>query len=232
MANVNLEEYQRECINVEKVFDYVILNSGGTANGLAFTLGVGIDIADLLALLAVPGNSIANVSVSIDTTSCNEMSSTRPNQEVELDNGEVVTLQWVTIEEGAIGLTISFDVVNVAGLVQLPVTGTATIGAGTIAPETLLMCAPVGTTVECDVLPSSTFMPFNFADDGTGLGLTFDLRYNLCQSVQSTDEVTLEVLARLCRPRDIILPEETCEPIMPQQCPMIFPGPDMNGTPE
>ncbi|WP_345242940.1 hypothetical protein [Pontibacillus salipaludis] len=226
---INLEEYRRECIDAQKVFDYVILNAGGTTAGLDVTLLGGLTPAVLCPILNTAGNVIANVSVSIDTSECGEISAAnRPNQEVELDNGEIVTLQWVTLEKGDIDLTISFDILSAAGVLLQAVTGTVTIPAGTVAPETVLLCAPEGTTVQCDVLPSSTFTAFNFVCDET-TGLTIDLRYNLCQSVQTYDIVKLEVLARLCRPRDIILPEETCEPIVPQQCPLIFPGPDMNG---
>ncbi|MCD5325537.1 MULTISPECIES: hypothetical protein [Pontibacillus] len=228
----DLSFYRRECIDATKVFDYVIVSLPGTdtVTSAVGDLTLNPTTADLCTLLdPTTDNRVRNVRTEIlpDASTCGEVDpQSRVDETVEID-GETVTLQWVTIEKDTVTFRFSFDVVDPNGCVLVNVCGTSVID--NIEPEDVLLCAPEGTNVDCMLLPSSTVRPYNFTCGGTADTLTFSVNYNLCQAIQSNDEVKLEVIARLCEPRPLINPIETCEPVTPQQCPVIFPGPRNNG---
>ncbi|MYL35267.1 hypothetical protein GLW08_16200 [Pontibacillus yanchengensis] len=230
----NLNDFRRECIDAKKVFDFVIVSLPGNQAGLEFIPANGTDVDDICEALDM-GGKIVNVQAEViipEDGGCEaDMSSPRTDEEVVLDNGEVITLQWVTVTKDMVTFRVTFDVVDENGCVVVAACGTAEIDD--IEPENVLLCAPEGTMIDCTLLPTTTIKPFNFTCNGSeeeGDVLTFSARFNLCQAIQSYDFVKLEVLARLCEPRDIILPEETCAPLLPQQCPQIFPGPRSMGN--
>ncbi|MCD5325538.1 MULTISPECIES: hypothetical protein [Pontibacillus] len=225
----DLSGFRRECIDAQKVFDYVIVNLEGTDNAVRFFPSNGLTAADICPILDA-GGRLANIQTDVVIPEEGGCSVEVDGDEVVEIDGEEVTLQWVTVtKDEPLTFRISFDVVDENGCVVGSACGTSLIRD--IAQENLLLCAPEGTTVACTLLPSTSIRPYNFRCVGDPIDLRFSVRYNLCQAIQSYDQVKLEVFARLCQPRPIISPVDTCQPIVPQQCPAIFPGTmNMNGS--
>ncbi|MCD5325536.1 MULTISPECIES: hypothetical protein [Pontibacillus] len=220
----NLCDYNRECIDTLKVFDYVIVNRSGTISNIPFTPSNGVTTTEICDLITA-GNQFSNVRVGNIIASCSEIEP-REDQEVELENGESITLQWVTLTNGPITLTITFDIVNDLGQKIDTFCGTISGPANSLPPEQILLCAPEGTEISCEWLPS-TIKAFNVQCIPQGQNpplITLSLTGTLCLAIQSYDEVKLEIFAKQCQPRELINPTTTCAPQAPQQCPQIFPG--------
>lgn len=229
----DLSRFRRECIDAQKVFDYVILSVGGTAD-------VSIPNSEVTVRPFPPSNTafcdalesddnrIEDLKIKVlpEDSMCDEVSpQSRPDQTVELEDGEEVTLQWVSIEKTEVRFRISFKIVNRdTGATVYTFSAIGTIPGTMIPVENVLLCAPEGTMIDCSLLETSTLTAYNFGCSSSDDATTFTVRYNLCQAVQSYDNVKLEVYARLCQPREIISPVDTCEPVKPKQCPSIFPG--------
>ena len=87
-------------------------------------------------------------------------------------------------------------------------------------PESIFLCAPEGTDlvvrlsdIECNVVLNCV---------GGALG-SVDISLNLCQSVQTVTNVTVELPAEFCQPREVFT-EQCPTPTIPAQCPVVFPG--------
>ncbi|MBS3681226.1 hypothetical protein KGF86_13540 [Ornithinibacillus massiliensis] len=206
------------CINTEKVYDWIL-------NEANFDL----TIDDLpLPVNPITGVQLECDDIDIDSVTCTVEPAAddpvvildRVDQEFVVDGAEV-TLQIVNIRK-------TFDVTIFVNL--LPELGGATVEVGTVEfsrCEQVILCAPVGTDINVEFTDLSCFVCTAACDAGTTteadvLDVTLDVR--LCQSIQSTFDVTLEIVAEFCQPRDI-LPFPPCPaPIIPPQCPVVFPN--------
>ncbi|SFM06737.1 hypothetical protein SAMN04487943_10793 [Gracilibacillus orientalis] len=208
------------CINTEKVYDWLL-------NEASFDLNI-----DGLEL---PINTVTGAQLECDDIDLNNVTCTvTPSEEdpfVILDredqvfiiDGEEVTLQVVNIRK-------SFDVIVYVQLI--PELGGRTIEIGTATfsrCEQVILCAPEGTDINVSYTDLDCFVCSVNCDTGTTteideLNVTFTVR--LCQSIQSTYEVTIELEADFCQPRDV-LPVPPCPtPTIPVQCPVVFPALD------
>ncbi|WP_163537031.1 hypothetical protein [Gracilibacillus sp. YIM 98692] len=206
------------CINTEKVFDWIL-------NEATFDLSLN----DLeLPVNPVTGDQLECDDIDLDTVTCTVAPAEvdpivvldREDQVFTVD-GEEVTLQIVNLRK-------NFDVTIFVDLV--PELGGATVEVGTVEftrCEQVILCAPDGTDVDVTYTDLDCFVCTAACDPGTTtevdeLDVTVTVR--LCQSIQSTFDVTLEIVADFCQPRDI-LPFPPCPaPTMPQQCPAVFPN--------
>ncbi|MFD2046662.1 hypothetical protein ACFSTA_20600 [Ornithinibacillus salinisoli] len=211
------------CINTEKVYDWIL-------NEATFDLTLG----DLeLPLNPITGDQLECDDIDIDTVTC-AVAPTEVDPIVILDrvnqefvvNGAEVTLQLVSIRK-------NFEVTVFVDLI--PDLGGATVEVGTVEftrCEQVILCAPEGTDVDVTYTDLDCFVCTAVCDPGTTtevdeIDVTVTVR--LCQSIQSTFDVTLEIVADFCQPRDI-LPFPPCPaPTMPEQCPVVFPNTAGNG---
>lgn len=206
------------CINTEKVYDWIL-------NEATFDL--------TLDDLPLPLNPITGVQLECDDIDINSVTCTvepdpvnpidildRVDQEFVVDGAEV-TLQIVNIRK-------NFDVTIFVNLI--PELGGATVEVGTLGfsrCEQVILCAPEGTDIDVTFTDLNCFVCTAVCDAGTTtdvdvLDVTVNVR--LCQSIQSTYDVTLEIVAEFCQPRDI-LPFPPCPaPTIPPQCPVVFPN--------
>ncbi|WP_404453348.1 hypothetical protein LG329_03385 [Virgibacillus necropolis] len=203
------------CINTEKVYDWII-------NDADFNVA----LADVT--VTVPAGTVCEdiATVTCDVTGA---TATEIGERTDLPfiiDGAEVTLQQVTISK-------TFDVtITVTLLDGTPVTSEVQTFTRL---EQVTLCAPEGTAIEVEYTTNSCFVTsFNCvvpADGSISLtGLSVSLI--LCQSIQSTFPVTLELVAEFCQPRDL-LPVGPCPaPTIPPQCPVLFPsnGDDDNGN--
>ena len=108
--------------------------------------------------------------------------------------------------------------------------GGATVEVGTVEfsrCEQVILCAPEGTDIDVTFTDLDCFVCTAVCDPGTTadideLDVTVTVR--LCQSIQSTFEVTLEIAADFCQPRDLLSFPPCPPPTMPAQCPAVFPS--------
>lgn len=92
--------------------------------------------------------------------------------------------------------------------------------------ERFILCAPESTEISCEVYDAGGSGALLCVDNDNG---DFELSLSLliCQSVQVSADVIMEVEGKICRPRnDIVLPvDHVCDEIpFPKQCPQIFPA--------
>ncbi|MBN9652681.1 hypothetical protein J0K78_00290 [Halobacillus sp. GSS1] len=203
------------CINTEKVYDWII-------NEATFDLSV-----DGLELPVGPdGGQLTCDDIVIDSVTCEvepidvEVLG-RVDQELVVD-GTLLTLQLVNIRKN-FEVTISVELTPELG------GGTVEVGSATFTRcEQVLLCAPEGTDIDVDYTDLSCFVcTASCVENGTEVDeLDVDVTVRLCQSIQSTYDVTLEIVAEFCQPRDI-LPIPPCPtPTIPPQCPVLFPNVD------
>src|SRR5690606_20947610 len=143
----------------------------------------------------------------------------RVNQTFMIDGSEV-TLQLVTIRK-------NFEVTIFVNLVAALGGTTVEVGSAEFSRcEQVLLCAPDDTAIDVTYTDLDCFVCTADCDTtttGTPDELDVTLTVRLCQSIQSTFPVTLEICADFCQPRDV-LPIAPCPaPTMPPQCPVIFP---------
>ncbi|MGP4038679.1 hypothetical protein ACTWP4_02035 [Gracilibacillus sp. D59] len=206
------------CINTEKVFDWIL-------NEATFDLSLN----DLdLPVNPVTGDQLECDDIDLDTVTCTVAPAEvdpievldRENQVFVVDGAEV-TLQIVNLRK-------NFEVTIFVDLV--PELGGATVEVGTVEftrCEQVILCAPEGTDIDVTFTDLDCFVCTAACDPGTTtevdeLDVTVTVR--LCQSIQSTFPVTLELVADFCQPRDI-LPFPPCPaPTIPPQCPVVFPS--------
>lgn len=93
--------------------------------------------------------------------------------------------------------------------------------------ERFILCAPETTDIFCEVFDIEGSGGICCLDNGVVGEFDLSLSLLICQSVQVSADVILEIEATECRPRkDIILPiDQVCDEItFPKQCPQIFPS--------
>ncbi|ELK44975.1 hypothetical protein QRD89_08135 [Halobacillus sp. ACCC02827] len=212
------------CINTEKVYDWIINEASFDLTLGDFDLPVG-PTGDLLEC-----TDIENVTCVVEPAEVDPIEIVgRTDQELVVD-GTLLTLQLVNIRK-------NFTVTVLVELI--PELGGGTIEVGSVdftRCEQVLLCAPDGTDVDVSYTDLDCFI-CNFSCEENGsledtlTDVTVTVR--LCQSIQSTYDVTLEIVADFCQPRDI-LPIPPCPaPTIPPQCPVLFPnvddGPGLSG---
>ncbi|WP_067724767.1 BMQ_0737 family morphogenetic spore coat protein [Oceanobacillus damuensis] len=211
------------CINTEKVYDWIL-------NEATFDLS----LADLeLPINPATGAQLECDDIDVDTVTCTvEPAAVDPivildrvDQHFVID-GEPVTLQLVNIRKN-FEVTISVNLIPELGGTTLEV-GTAEF----TRCEQVILCAPDGTDVNVTYTDLDCFVCTAICDPTTTatpdeLDVTVTVR--LCQSIQSVFEVTLEIVADFCQPRDL-LPIAPCPaPTIPPQCPVVFPNTAASG---
>jgi len=206
----NMPSQAREliCINVDKVYDWIVKE-------------MSFDISPTGAM-TFPGITPATVLTGATVTCRVTPAATNPivilnreNRQFSID-GSTVCLQHLNIQKNFV-LTI---------IVTLP---NGTMYTSNEIPvsrcEQVTLCAPKGTDVEilytdldCFVCTTGTLTA------GTG-AITFSaltITVAVCQSIQSTFPVTVEFLANYCEPR-ADLPFSCPSTVRPKQCSVIFP---------
>ncbi|MFD2654531.1 hypothetical protein [Gracilibacillus thailandensis] len=211
------------CINTEKVYDWIL-------NEATFDL----NLPDLeLPINPVTGDPLECDDIDLDTVTCEVApAETDPivvlerEDQVFIVDDEEVTLQIVNIRKN-FEVTVFVNLVPALGGTQVEV-GTAEF----TRCEQVILCAPEGTDIDVSYTDLDCFVCTAACDAGTTteadeLDVTVTVR--LCQSIQSTFDVTLELVAEFCQPRDI-LPFPPCPaPTIPAQCPVVFPSNGNNG---
>ncbi|WP_174615522.1 hypothetical protein [Virgibacillus ihumii] len=205
------------CINTEKVYDWVI-------NEATFDLALG----DLVLPVGPDGTQLECGDIVLDSVSCSVAPAevdpivilSRTDQQFVID-GAQVTLQLVNIQK-------NFEVTVFANVIPELGGGTVEIGSADFTRcEQVVLCAPEGTDIDVSYTDLECFVCTATCDPGTTteadeLDVTVTVR--LCQSIQSTFEVTLELVADFCEPREE-LPIPPCPaPTIPPQCPVVFPN--------
>ncbi|SER76261.1 hypothetical protein SAMN04487944_109164 [Gracilibacillus ureilyticus] len=216
------------CIQTDKVYDWIIneasfdLNVTGLDLPINPVTGVQLECADIVpesATCIVEPDEVLPIEVT-----------DRRDQFFQIDDQEA-TLQLITIRK-------NFQVTLFVDLI--PTLGGTTIEVGTVPftrCEQIILCAPEGTDIVVNHTDLSCFVCNVACDPGTTtevdeINATVTVR--LCQSIQSTYPVTIEVVAEFCEPREAIFPLHTCpQPVIPPQCPVIFPVmEEVRGFPE
>ncbi|WP_053217129.1 BMQ_0737 family morphogenetic spore coat protein [Virgibacillus senegalensis] len=212
------------CINTEKVYDWVILQEDVSRNVLAGALGT---------LPIDPGGpTVSNLTTTVylvDPATGEELDL---NEEIPIEelgerenrtfviDGAMVTLQRVTFTRSLAvvvefsGLTGTTPFVEISDPITIDL------------PESLYLCAPEGTRIAARLSDLDSSVTVNTT---AGALTSIDIVLGICQSVQSLADVTIELMADFCQPRDVLV-EQCPAPAIPPQCPVLFPGNGDNGN--
>ncbi|HLS54330.1 MAG TPA: hypothetical protein VK031_10165, partial [Tissierellaceae bacterium] len=201
--------------NVDKVYDWIVEESTGTAT---------IPIGEFPITIPVDAT---NVKVKCMLT--DELGNPIPINS-ELDVMETSARQDHRLKVGGMSVTLQrvsftktlYAVLEVRGVD--PATGNQFLVTSDAIPfnffETALLCAPAGTNllVKISNFDCLTFVTRNEAGEITDFGLNI----SICQSIQTVAPVTVEMEANLCNPRREII-EHCATPGLPGDCSAIFP---------
>ncbi|WP_330949536.1 hypothetical protein [Virgibacillus sp. MG-45] len=205
------------CINTEKVYDWVLLQTSINRNIAAADLGtLPIDpCATTVTNLSVDcflvddaGNPIPP-NGEVPVTEVGE----RQNRTFNID-GTSVTLQSVNFTK-TINVVFEFS-----GLDDTTPFVEQSDPISIIVPESSFLCAPEGTELSVRITEVDCGASANCI---AGALDSVDLALTICQSVQTVTNVTLELTADFCQPREQIF-EQCPTPAIPPQCPVLFPG--------
>ncbi|MFJ5624306.1 hypothetical protein ACIQD3_16595 [Peribacillus loiseleuriae] len=204
------------CINAEKVYDWVILQNTIRQFVSAEELGLDHEL-----------NDVKHVSTRFILTD-EHGKPLGPNAEVkvkEIDRREektfVIDGALVTLEKVSF-VKIFYVVIEFRGTREHCPFVFTSHPIQVEVHESLFLCAPEGTRLVVRITDLDGNAKVNFHDDCLK---SVDLSLTTCQSIQAVADVTIEVKADFCQPRDI-LTEQCSAPIIPQQCPVLFPGHD------
>lgn len=205
------------CINTEKVYDWLLNETNFDLSLTDLDLPVNPTTGDQLECDDIDLNAVTCTVAPAEVDPIVVLG--REDQEFVVDGAEV-TLQLVNIRK-------NFEVTVFVDLI--PALGGTTVEVGSAdftRCEQVILCAPEGTDIDVTYTDLDCFVCTATCDAGTTtevdeIDVTVSVR--LCQSIQSTFEVTLEIVADFCQPRDI-LPFPPCPaPTIPPQCPVVFP---------
>ncbi|REJ09146.1 hypothetical protein [Halobacillus trueperi] len=207
------------CINVDKVYDWVL-----EERSFEFTLDPETGIPFLPGLAAYDFDG-ATVSCEVEPDPTNPIDVLERDDRSYVIDGEPVILQQLNIRKNFI-ITLQITLADGTVLTSTP----PAAGANPLAIarcEQVVLCAPEGTDVEVTYTDLDCFVCSTgeiSLDEVLGINFS-DLRINIisCQSIQSTFPVTVEFLAEFCEPRDV-LPTPCPAPVRPDQCPVVFPA--------
>ncbi len=217
MKGKGIEQIQETlCINIEKVYDWVIEESSGSTSipvgSLPIALPAGITNVETTCILTDASGAPIPINSKVDVTE----SAPRQNQQFEVGD-TTVTLQRVTFTKTL------YVVLEVSGID--PSNGMQVTVKSDPVPFTFIeiayLCAPPGTSL---VVRISDFTCLTIIRRDTEDEITaFVLDITACQSIQAVAPVTIELGAKFCTPRDT-LTEKCVGPMIPPQCPVVFPG--------
>ncbi|RDI42182.1 hypothetical protein [Falsibacillus pallidus] len=208
------------CINAEKIYDWVMLQSSesmtvtsAAPDGDALINPCSPEVTNLEINCILTDSSGTPVSLSSPNAVSIQEIGTRESQQFIVD-GAVVTLQnvswiksfYIVVEfTGVLGVT-PFVYRREPILFEIP--------------ESAFLCAPEGTDLLVRLTELNCRTRLNCLVEEA---YTVDIFITVCQSVQTFADVTIELEAEFCQPRDII--NEQCpSPAIPPQCPIIFPA--------
>ena len=198
------------CINVEKVYDWVVKDMS-----FEFTPTSPITFPGLPGTAVVAG---AQVTCKVVPAAVNPVViMNRENRTFTID-GTSVYLQQLMIQKN---FTVTICITLANG------TTYTSNGFDISRCENVVMCAPKGTNVDVTYTDLDCFVcstgPLTI-DPTTG-AITFEnlsLSIAVCQSIQSTFPVTVEFLADYCEPR-ADLPFACAPASRPNNCAVVFP---------
>lgn len=204
------------CVNAEKVYDWVIQESTGSTT---------VPLSRLPIPLPADATNVAATCILTDSTGVplpvnTEVNVTEaaPREDRQFNvNGALVTLQRVTFSK------ILYVVLEITGVD--PATGSQFLITTAPSPfhfiESEFLCAPEGTSLVIRISNFACLTIINRNETGAITG--FGLEIFVCQSIQTIAPVTIELNAGFCSPRDLLI-EHCANPIIPPQCPRVFPG--------
>ncbi len=203
------------CINVEKVYDWIIEESSGSTSIPVGNLPVSLpaNATDVEVTCYLSNETGAPLPLNSEVV----VTETAPREDRQFEvDGVQVTLQRVTFTKTL------FAVIKVSGVD--PDTGGQFLITSNPAPftfiETAYLCAPPGTLLNVRI---SDFGCLTVIRRGTNDAIiAFGLSIFVCQSIQTFAPVTIEVASEFCMPRDT-LAEPCLAPMIPSQCPVVFP---------
>ncbi|RPF52151.1 hypothetical protein [Aquisalibacillus elongatus] len=211
MKNENLAGGQElVCINTEQVYDWIINDATFDINITAAGL---VDIVDCESILV---DDITCTVTPAEEGAVEEID--REDRTFNVD-GTDITLQVITLRK-------NFDV-----LLEIPYDVDGTVEVEEFLrtysrSEQVILYAPETTDIEIDFTNEECFIVSFDCFGGDVDPVTFDavISVRLCQSIQAVYDVTLELVADLCQPREeLILPTGTCPaPVVPEQS-QLFP---------
>ncbi|MBS4206951.1 hypothetical protein [Bacillus sp. FJAT-50079] len=210
------------CINTEKVYDWILEESTYSAAVGATTIALPAPIGAVICAIADSVNIRPVLTDSLGTPLPLNSEIAVVEQVPRIDrqfeiNGALVTLQRVTFVKT---IYVVLEISGVIPATGIPFTFT-TLPIPITFTESAFLCAPPGTTL---VVRVSDFEGQGVVNcDETGAFLGIGISIVVCQSIQVVTPVTLELVADFCAPRESLI--ETCPaPIIPPQCPVVFPG--------
>lgn len=206
--NMPAEAREVICINVEKVYDWVVKDMS-----FEYTPTGPITFQGLASGTSLTG---ANVTCQVVPSTTNPVVVlSRENRNFTID-GTSVCLQQLSLQK-------NFDVVI---CITLPNGTTYTSDSFNISRcEHVVMNAPKGTNVDVSYTDLDCFVCSTGGFTNNGGMVTFDnlaISIAVCQSIQSTFPVTVEFLADYCEPR-ADLPFTCPSPSRPKTGSFIFP---------
>ncbi|MBM7702946.1 S-Ena type endospore appendage [Metabacillus iocasae] len=117
---------------------------------------------------------------------CTEVSHVRKDQVVIMPTGDVASLQRIFLSKtGCIAVSYKIDGKLYKRIVPF------------YFREQLLLCAPNGTRVECDITHVECIPTVTIYDDGSFINLSI----TICQNIKSTADITFSLKSNLCHPR-------------------------------
>ncbi|OIJ18551.1 hypothetical protein BKP45_19100 [Anaerobacillus alkalidiazotrophicus] len=143
---------------------------------------------------------------------CQEISQLdgRKNVNTSLPNGDPITLQKVKIRKG--------------GFIVLKIIGPETFCLSDPIPfnfiETVILCAPDGTELKCNVTDFECDAILNCQD---GLVTSVDLFFDICQSIEMIGGVVIAIDGSFCKPRREAIPVRS-KMTLPIDFSSIFPA--------
>ncbi|MCP3030496.1 hypothetical protein LF817_04000 [Halobacillus sp. A1] len=181
------------CVNVDKVLDWI-------ANEFQFELNERNPDVPFPGLPLPPGTVIEGANVTCEILSVTAEIANIKDRRIFVEGSEVV-LQEVTVRK-----TVSADLV-----IELADGRTFQSEPGILTRcETVLLCAPEGTNVEVEVMTSDCIVcstgTMTVEASRRGPIIRFSdlfIQINVCQSIQSTYPVTIEITGGFCKPRDL-----------------------------
>ncbi|TFB15104.1 hypothetical protein E3U55_12695 [Filobacillus milosensis] len=201
------------CINTTKVYDWVI-------NDANFDLNV----TDL-DLPEDEGVQLTCDDIDTESVTCEVQPSDPAIEELNRET-RTFTIGDEDVELQVVTLRKNFEVVFTLPLLA---GGSAEVSAPFARSEQVILCAPDDTEIEVTFTELDCFI-VDLECDPTTTPNSLDAVVNvrLCQSIQSTFDVTLELIADFCQPRDILSFPPCPTPAIPETCTSLFPN---NNTP-
>ncbi len=193
-------------INTEKVYDWIVTETNFDLTLVNEPLPAGLGIGDF---------DPDEVTVEVDSAAVDPVQILSREERTFVVGNTEMELHVINLRKNLVATLLFPTAVGVEELV-IPFARN----------EQIVLYAPEDTAIDLMYTEVDSFVATFDVDPGdTIIGPTFDAVINVrvCQSIQSTYPVTLEVIADYSQPRDL-LPVQPCPPpTRPPQNPDIFP---------